>query len=165
MVSATAAVTDSNVAAANRTAAFRSRALFMTFPPGEAVCAATRAKHRPVTQIPQTRSAKGSLKFITAFFAAPSSKRLIEQVTLPGGIDQRAVGSQLRRLGHHGGFDLPGAEQMKDGLARRQQIVCDDPAMTAPPHGFSAHDGAGLGASALAQTRQCFAENRAHGVV
>ena len=57
------------------------------------------------------------------------------------------------------------AQDMKHCLARGHQVVRDDAPMTAPPHGFRAHDCAAPRMSQLPQLGKAGAEGVGHGVV
>lgn len=63
------------------------------------------------------------------------------------------------------GFDAPGAENVKYGIAYRQQIVGDNPSMASPPYCFCAHDGAALHSTERAQPNKAGTKIFAHGVI
>ena len=54
-------------------------------------------------------------------------------------VGDRAVREPGRRR-QAGGIDPVAAHQVEDAAAAREQIVGDDPAVTAPPDGLGAHD-------------------------
>jgi hypothetical protein len=84
---------------------------------------------------------------------------------LLGGIDQITVGLQSRRGGHARFFHVARSENVKHALAGREEVVGDDPSVTAPPHGFRAHDSATPRVSELAQIREPITKMIAQGVV
>lgn len=56
-------------------------------------------------------------------------------------IDKRPVIPCPHAVGEFRGFDFIAVHQMKNGLAAADEIVGDDPPVTAPPQRFRAHDG------------------------
>ena|SRR4029079_941800 len=54
---------------------------------------------------------------------------------------------------------------MKHDFAFRDEVVGDDPSMTAPPHRLCAHDGTTLAAAKLYQMGKTIMERLAHGVI
>src|SRR5262245_3878062 len=56
------------------------------------------------------------------------------------GVSQRHVGCGPGRAGEAGRLDAIPPQDVKHGLACREQIVGNDAAVTSPPHGLGAHD-------------------------
>src|SRR5690242_4488428 len=65
-----------------------------------------------------------------------------------------AVGLRSRRGGHLRLLHMPWAEDVKYVLARRKQVVGNNPSVTAPPNRFRAHDGTSPCAPEFAQMRE-----------
>src|SRR5690606_27269473 len=74
-------------------------------------------------------------------------------------------------LPHHraarqlGGVNMPFAHDVEDLHPTRKQVIRDDAAMTAPPHGFGAHAHATLLATALTQRGQALVKIRRQCVI
>src|SRR4029077_16269757 len=84
---------------------------------------------------------------------------------LLGCVDQVTVGLHSRRGGDVRFFYMVGSENVKHLLPCRQQVVGDDASVTAPPHGFRAHDRAAPRMPELAQMREPVTKIIAEGVV
>jgi len=82
---------------------------------------------------------------------------------LIGGIDQITVGLQSRRGGHV--RYVARSENVKHALAGREEVVGDNPSVTAPPHGFRAHYPAAPRVPELAQVQEPVTKLIAQGVV
>jgi beta-lactamase class C len=96
---------------------------------------------------------------------APARRFIRRRRRFAGRISQDPSGLGPRGDRQRGPIGVAGGQDVKHRLACRDQIVRDDPAVTAPPHRFRAHDRAGLRVTELAQPAQPGAERLAHGVV
>ena len=78
---------------------------------------------------------------------------------LPGRIYKRPIGQHVRARCKFRGVDLAAPHDVHDPNALRQQIVGNDAAVAAPPHSFSAHDGAAIVTGERSQLIQSGAES------
>lgn len=75
------------------------------------------------------------------FGVGPVNDRSTRPFGSSGRID-KAISCRHRRLGQRRRLDARGPHQMKDIPAGMQEIIGDDPSMTAPPNRLGTHDGA-----------------------
>jgi hypothetical protein len=75
------------------------------------------------------------------------------------------VGLQSRRSGHVRFVHVARPENVKHALAGRDEVVGDDPSVTAPPNSFRAHDSAAPRVPELAQMQEPITKMIAQGVV
>src|SRR5579871_3607452 len=81
--------------------------------------------------------------------SSPSPEQIALRCVL-GRIDQSTRTLHFRGRVDRGLLDMTRTENVEHALARREQIIGNDPAVTAPPHRLGAHDGAALGPPAFA---------------
>ena len=82
-----------------------------------------------------------------------------------GRIEQHSAGPYLRAGRELCGINLAGPHNVLDRKSLGQQIVGDDAAVAAPPHGFGAHDGAAIVAGERFQFFQSHVECSSRRVV
>src|SRR5699024_1615540 len=91
----------------------------------------------PITSPPPRRHpGTGAASALLLRESAPGSVRRVGEDAV--GVDRGAF-AQLRRI------DMTGTEHMGHRQVPGQQMVGDEPAMAAPPHGFGAHEYAARG--------------------
>lgn len=82
-----------------------------------------------------------------------------------GWVNQSAFRSWPGRTGGPRLLNVSGAQDMKNRLARCDQVVSDDAPVTSPPHGFRAHHCAAQCVSQISQLGESGTEGAGHRVI